>query len=169
MRQPRDRRRRPAPTRSYQIGSITKVYTTVAGRCAWSSAACSTSTSRWSTYLPELRLSDPTTQAGVTLRHLLTHSSGVDGDHFLDTGRGDDTLEKYVASCADLPQQFPLGESHSYCNAGFVIVGRVLEKVTGKVWDEVLRDELVGPLGLQHTMDAARGGPALPRRLRSCR
>ena len=32
----------------------------------------------------------------MTLRHLLTHTSGIDGDVFTDTGRGDDCLEKYV-------------------------------------------------------------------------
>ena len=36
----------------------------------------------------------------VTLRHLLSHTSGIDGDNFADFGRGDDCLERYVASCA---------------------------------------------------------------------
>ena len=40
----------------------------------------------------------------------------------------------------------------SYCNAGFGITGRVLEKVSGRVWDQVLREELLEPLGLEHTM-----------------
>ena len=46
--------------------------------------------------LPELRLSDPDVTKSVTIRHLLTHTSGIDGDVFTDTGRGDDCLEKYV-------------------------------------------------------------------------
>ena len=78
-------------------------------------------------------------------------------------------LEKYVASCSALAQQFPVGATMSYCNAGFGIVGRVLEVVTGKVWDQVLRDELLEPLGLEHTLHAARGGAAVPRRLRARR
>ncbi len=70
--------------------------------------------------------------AAITLRHLLTHTSGIDGDLFLDTGRGDDCLRRYVEACADLEQTFPVGDSHSYCNSGFVIAGRVVEQLTGR-------------------------------------
>ncbi|MGA8257298.1 MAG: serine hydrolase domain-containing protein [Nocardioides sp.] len=139
-----------SPGTLFQIGSITKIYTTalVARLVERGELDLDVPVT---TYLPELRVADATATATTTLRHLLSHTSGIDGDHFLDTGRGDDVLEKYVASCAELTQQFPVGTSHSYCNAGFVIAGRVLEKITGKVWDEVLRDELLIPLGLAHT------------------
>jgi len=141
----------PATTETlFQIGSITKIYTTAlvarlveAGALDLDEAVL--------TYLPELRVADETATRTVTLRHLLSHTSGIDGDHFLDTGRGDDVLERYVASCTELEQQFPVGESHSYCNAGFSIIGRVVEKVTGTVWDQALRSEVLDPLGLEHT------------------
>src|SRR4051812_40084371 len=61
------------------------------------------------TWLPEFRVADPDASLLVTVRHLLTHTSGIDGDHFHDTGRGDDCLERYVESCAELPQLHPLG------------------------------------------------------------
>ena len=48
--------------------------------------------------LPELRLADPDVTKRVTMRHLLTHTSGIDGDVFTDTGRGDDCLERYVGA-----------------------------------------------------------------------
>jgi CubicO group peptidase (beta-lactamase class C family) len=44
----------------------------------------------------------------VTLRHLLTHTSGIGGDFFLDTGRSDDCLERYVAACAELGQDLAM-------------------------------------------------------------
>ena len=50
--------------------------------------------------LPELRLATRRAQQ-VTMRHLLTHTSGIDGDVFTDTGRGDDCLERYVALLAE--------------------------------------------------------------------
>ncbi|WP_170222911.1 serine hydrolase domain-containing protein [Nonomuraea turkmeniaca] len=87
----------------------------------------------------------------VTIRHLLSHTSGIDGDLFLDTGRGDDCVAKYVEACAGLTQNHPLGATQSYCNSGFVIAGRVLERLTGKRWDDVLRDGIAEPLGLTHT------------------
>ena len=69
--------------------------------------------------LPELRLADADVAQQVTMRHLLTHTSGIDGDVFTDTGRGDDCLEKYVAQLDEAAQNHPLGATWSYCNSGF--------------------------------------------------
>ncbi|WBQ07524.1 serine hydrolase [Kribbella sp. CA-293567] len=102
--------------------------------------------------LPELRLGDPDVAKQVTMRHLLTHTSGIDGDVFTDTGRGDDCLEKYVDGLAEVGQNHPLGVTWSYCNSGFSLAGRVIEKLTGKTWDEALRERLIKPLGLGHTV-----------------
>ncbi|MFD3399629.1 serine hydrolase domain-containing protein [Kribbella sp. NPDC058693] len=88
----------------------------------------------------------------VTVRHLLTHTSGIDGDLFTDTGRGDDCLERYVALLADVEQLFEPGTAYSYCNAGFVVLGRLIEVLDGRTWDESLRARLVEPLGLTHTV-----------------
>ncbi len=48
------------------------------------------------------------------MRHLLTHTGGWTGDHFADTGRGDDALAKIVASMVDVARLTPLGEIWSY-------------------------------------------------------
>jgi CubicO group peptidase (beta-lactamase class C family) len=103
------------------------------------------------TYLPDFRVADLGVSETVTLRHLLTHTSGIDGDHFEDFGRGDDCLERYVASCSKLEQTHPLGATMSYCNTGYSITGRLIEVVTGKVWDQAMRERLYTPLGLTHT------------------
>ena len=103
------------------------------------------------TYLPELKIADATVNATVTLRDLLSHRSGIGGDHILETGRGDDTLERYVETCAELGQEHELGATMSYCNTGYSIAGRVIEKVTGKLWDAVLRERIIEPLALTHT------------------
>jgi dipeptidyl aminopeptidase/acylaminoacyl peptidase/CubicO group peptidase (beta-lactamase class C family) len=101
--------------------------------------------------LPEFRLADPEVTKQVTMRHLLTHTSGIDGDVFTDTGRGDDCVEKYVALLGEQTQNHPLGVTWSYCNAGFVVAGRVIEKLTGDTWDAALRKRIFDPLGLQRT------------------
>ena len=54
------------------------------------------------TYLPEFKVADADVTRTVTTRHLLAHTSGIDGDLFLDTGRGDDAVSKYVEACATL-------------------------------------------------------------------
>ena len=102
-------------------------------------------------YIPDFSVADEDVAAKVTLRHLLAHTSGIDGDHFQDFGRGDDCLEKYVAATAPLGQTHPMGATMSYCNTGFSIAGRIIELITGKVWDQVMRERLFAPLGLTHT------------------
>ena len=82
-------------------------------------------------------------RAAVTIRQLLTHTSGVDGDFFEDFGRGDDCVAKYVAACAKLPQVFPSGTMWSYCNAGFVVLGRIIELMTGMTWDDALKTRIL--------------------------
>src|SRR4029079_15118955 len=101
--------------------------------------------------LPEFHLADPDVTKRVTMRHLLTHTSGIDGDVFTDTGRGDDCLERYVALLVDQTQNHPLEATWSYCNAGFSVAGRVIEKLTGGTWDAAVRDRIVAKLGLPHT------------------
>ncbi|MBB5897342.1 serine hydrolase [Kutzneria kofuensis] len=135
----------------FQIGSITKVWTaTLAmqlvdeGRLDLDAPIAAV--------LPDLRLSDPDVTKRVTLRHLLTHTSGIDGDVFTDTGRGDDCLAKYVDLLDQAAQIHPLGATFSYCNSGFALAGRVIEKLTGKTWDAVLRERLIDPLGLERTV-----------------
>lgn len=135
----------------FHLGSITKVWTaTLAmslvdeGRLDLDAPVVAV--------LPELRLHDPDATRLVTLRHLLTHTSGIDGDIFTDTGRGDDCLERYAALLAGAAQLHPPGATWSYCNAGFALIGRMIEKVTGKTWDAVVRERLSVPLGLTHTV-----------------
>jgi CubicO group peptidase (beta-lactamase class C family) len=103
-------------------------------------------------YLPGFAVADEAARDSVTVRNLLCHTSGFDGDHFVDTGRGDDALERYVATCADLPQIAPPGRIWSYSNSGYVILGRIVERLEGAVFEDVLRRRLYGPLSLRHTV-----------------
>jgi CubicO group peptidase (beta-lactamase class C family) len=89
----------------------------------------------------------------ILVGHLLTHSSGLGGDHFADTGRGDDALERYVATLADLERDVPAppGVNYSYCNSGFAVLGRLVELLTGETYDEALRTRVLAPLGATAT------------------
>ena len=80
---------------------------------------------------------------------LLTHTSGIDGDFFQTAGRGDDAVERYVLACAALPQLHRPGAAWSYCNAGFVLAGRIVEKLRGCSWDDALRRHLLEPLATE--------------------
>ncbi|CUS04979.2 Penicillin-binding protein, beta-lactamase class C [Candidatus Promineifilum breve] len=97
-------------------------------------------------YLPTLSLADKTAEQTVTPRHLLTHMGGWLGDFFRETGNGDDSLSRYVEEMAELPQVVPVGALWSYNNAGFGLAGRLIEVVTGKVYEDVAQELVLTPL-----------------------
>ena len=135
----------------FQIGSISKVWTaTVIMRLVEEGRF--TLDTPVHEIIPGVRLANDHLTDGITIRHLLTHTSGLDGDVFTDTGRGDDCLEKYVGLLAEVDENHPLGATWSYCNAGFSLLGRIIEQVTGKTWDDAMRELLFTPLGLTHTV-----------------
>jgi len=134
----------------FQIGSISKVWTATVVMQLVDEGLLDLD-APIAEILPELRLADPDVTKQVTMRHLLTHTSGIDGDVFTDTGRGDDCLEKYVARLDEVAQNHPLGATWSYCNSGFSLIGRVVEKLTGTTWDQAMRERIFVPLALGHT------------------
>lgn len=106
-------------------------------------------------YLPELRLGDDNGLWEITLRHLLAHTSGIDGDLLTDTGRDSDALAKLAETLGSVSQLHRPGAWFSYCNLGYNILGRALEVASGRIWDDLLRDSLIEPHGLAHTVTSA--------------
>ena len=134
----------------FQVGSISKTFTATAvmrlvemGKIDLDKPIRS--------YYPKLKLKDDAVAQKVTMRHLLTHSGGWDGDYFNNFGANDDALTKLVEKLADLPMQVPLGKIFSYNNMGFALAGKVIEIVTGKTCEEALRELVFEPLGLTKT------------------
>jgi CubicO group peptidase (beta-lactamase class C family) len=143
------RTHQPATTDSvFQIGSITKAWTATLVMQLVDEDLVDLDTPIV-TYLPEFKVADDVLTKQVTTRQLLAHTSGVVGDFFPDTGRGEDCLEKFVALMADLPASHPIGATMSYCNAGFIVLGRLVEVLRDATWDEVMRERLIQPLGLE--------------------
>lgn len=103
-------------------------------------------------YLPDFEVRDAHARDTVTVRDLLRHTSGFDGDVFIDTGRGDDALPRYMDEIRDLPQIAPPGSIWSYSNSGFSILGRLVEVVGDTVFETALRDRLLTPLGLEQSV-----------------
>lgn len=101
--------------------------------------------------LDELRAVETTGLEDVSVAHLLTHKSGIDGDFFEDTGNDDDCLSKYAAACSRLPLLFEPGAEFSYCNAAFPLLARICEVRSGLVWDDFVESEVLKPLGMLTT------------------
>jgi CubicO group peptidase (beta-lactamase class C family) len=139
------------PDSLFHVGSITKLWTgtmimqlTQEGRLSLDTTVAE--------LLPGLRLGIPDASAEITIRHLLTHSSGIDGDIFTDTGRGGDCVERYANGLTSAARIFPPGRGYSYSNSGFVLLGRIIEVLDGREWDASLRERLIRPLGLAQTV-----------------
>ncbi|MCX4956810.1 serine hydrolase domain-containing protein [Streptomyces virginiae] len=102
--------------------------------------------------LPEFRVADPEATKTITARRLLSHTSGLTCDFTYDSGRGDDCLAKYVAAAGNVALDCPPGTAVSYSSVGYNVLGRVVEVLTGRTWDQALKERLVAPLNLTHTM-----------------
>jgi CubicO group peptidase (beta-lactamase class C family) len=139
------------PGTLFQLGSITKVYTATLIMQAVSAGVVALDDSVRS-QLQEFTVADPGATIEITPRHLLTHTSGIEGDHLIDTGWNADALARYVATLAGLGQIHPTDETYSFCNTGYGVVGRLLEVATGEHFDRVLRRRLTRPLGCRSTL-----------------
>lgn len=102
-------------------------------------------------YLPEFRVADPRASAEITARQLLSHTAGFEGNLYARTTRDDDAVQRLVEDLVPtLAQLSPPGHRFSYCNAGYCVLGRLVEVMRGMPYPQALRAQLADPLGLAH-------------------
>lgn len=145
----------------YVLGSVTKTYTATAlmrlvteGRVELDAPV--------RRYVPELRLKDEQAAAEITVQNLLNHTAGLDWNIIVDTGEGDDALAGFVAKMAELEQIAQPGARASYSQAGYNLVGRIIEKVTGLPYEKAVASLVFEPLGLSNSFFAP--GDVMTRR-----
>lgn len=133
---------------AFQIGSITKIWTaTLVMQLVDEGLVDLDVPVR--RYLPELRLAEESVADRVTIRHLLTHTAGFEGDIFDETTNDDDAVARFVDEVIPHAKQvLPPGELFSYSNSGFVLLGRLVEVMRNAPWSTVLRRHLADPLGI---------------------
>ncbi len=149
------------PDHLLQIGSISKVFTTTLIMRLVSEGKLDLDTPVRE-YLPDLALADAEALATITLRHLLTHTSGIFGDFFEDFGFGDDALARAIAKYDTLRQMTPPGELWTYSNSGFNLAGRVVEQILGVPFEQAMHEQIFQPLGLAHSFFFAAQAIAYP-------
>ncbi|MCZ2523427.1 serine hydrolase domain-containing protein [Streptomyces sp. HB2AG] len=103
------------------------------------------------TYLPSFTLADGDAAARITVRHLLGHTSGIpDGTGTTDRfDHGSDPYGEAVADLADAAPSAAPGEKHEYSSANYLVLGAVVESVTGRSFTGHLRDRLLEPLEME--------------------
>lgn len=134
----------------YQLASVTKTFTATAimmlveeGRLGLDDKIAER--------LPDL----PAAWREVTIRHLLSHTSGIKSytsvRDFHKTARKDYARHEILDLVAKEPLEFAPGEKWSYCNTGYFLLGMLIEKVTGKGYGEFLDLRIFKPLGMTQT------------------
>jgi CubicO group peptidase (beta-lactamase class C family) len=105
------------------------------------------------TYLPDYPKSKG---EKITLHHLLTHSSGIPSytsfpNFFNNDSRDPYSPEEFVKVFADSTLEFTPGEKFAYSNSGYFLLGVIIEKVTGKSYEQVLHENILTPLKMNNT------------------
>lgn len=103
-------------------------------------------------YIPELaglKTADGKTQR-ITLRHLLTHTSGM-GEATDEEAKASRTLSDLVPAFASKPLAFEPGRKWKYCQSGILTLGRIVEIVSGEPFEVFLRKRIFDPLGMKDT------------------
>jgi CubicO group peptidase (beta-lactamase class C family) len=98
----------------------------------------------------------------VTIDHLLACTSGLTAFHFPDTGDRDGAVTALVPTLGSVEPMYAPGSRFSYSNTGFMILGAILEAAAGSVFDDLLHDRVLSPLGLQDSGSLYKGEPSLP-------
>ncbi|GAA2319132.1 hypothetical protein GCM10010149_84710 [Nonomuraea roseoviolacea subsp. roseoviolacea] len=107
-------------------------------------------------YLPDFALTAPGAADRILVRHLISHTNGIDADLYFPDAKGRDALKTYVhglaSTCGTL---FEPGEQLSYSNGGMIVAGRLLEAVTGLSFHDLLAREIYAPVGMKDSSTSA--------------
>ncbi|HWF19729.1 MAG TPA: serine hydrolase domain-containing protein, partial [Verrucomicrobiae bacterium] len=138
----------------FEIGSITKQFT----------AACVLLLAQEGKLSLDDKINDhlkvaPTNWSNITVRHLLTHTSGLPNYTLLDGFelRSHLTQEQFIQKLSAEPVIFQPGDSWSYCNSGYSLLGYIVENVSGQPYWDFLHRRILDPLGMTSTRDRNPG------------
>lgn len=146
----------PATTDThYEIGSITKQFT-AAAILQLQEAGKLNIDQTLAVYLPNAPHANE-----ITLRQVLTHTSGLH-DYFdapdveidVDAAKPT-TFDQLMGRIADKPLDFPPGSKCSYSNTGYILLGKVIEIVSGESYRDYLQRHFFDPLGMKQTFTMA--------------
>jgi CubicO group peptidase (beta-lactamase class C family) len=134
----------------YQVGSVTKQFTAVAILKLAEQGKLSLG-DKLSRYFPDFPKADK-----VTIEHLLTHTSGIfnytNSRTAFDSLRGTSSNRQQMMSMiAAYPYDFEPGTQWNYSNSAYSLLGYIIEKATGKSWEQNVREIIFNPVGMSHS------------------
>jgi len=138
------------PDMIFRLGSITKQFTAVAVLMLAEEGKLSLQ-DEITKFLPDY----PTQGRKITVEHLLTHTSGVksytDLPEWLPLQRKDMTVGEIIDLFKNQPTEFAPGERWKYSNSGYILLGAIIEKASGKTYADFVEQRIFGPLGMKST------------------
>jgi CubicO group peptidase (beta-lactamase class C family) len=123
-------------------------------------------------YLPWFRVADEAASAQITVRHLLYHTSGlpeaVGVEYALGGDARPDALEQRVRELRSVRLSHPVGQAYEYSNAGYMVLGMLIQQISGQPYDEYMHEHVFAPLQMRQTFtdwaEARRHGAATGHR-----
>jgi len=138
------------PGMIFRVGSITKQFTAVAVLMLVEQGRLDLSDSI-TKYLPDY----PTQGRTITIEHLLSHTSGIPSFTELAEWpalqRKDMSLQEIIDLFKNRPLEFPPGERWAYSNSGYILLGALIEKVSGESYEGFLAKHVFEPLGMTNS------------------
>jgi CubicO group peptidase (beta-lactamase class C family) len=135
------------PEMVFRIGSITKQFTAIAILQLMEQGKLSLQ-DEITSYIPDY----PMHGHSITIEHLLTHTSGIKSytnvPMFREMIRTDMKPEEIIEKNKALPMEFAPGTKWNYNNSGYIMLGYIIEKVSGKTYAEYLQENFFTPLGM---------------------
>ena len=147
-----------SPERTYQTASMGKHFIAALALLLCASGELPGLDEPITHVLPEV----PANWNGFTLRHLLSHTAGIPADGYdsleLSSDYSDAEIARAIASGGQL--RFAPGTAWEYSNAGYVLAGLVIGRITGTFYGDLLRDLVFLPLGMTTAGVTTPGAPA---------
>jgi D-alanyl-D-alanine carboxypeptidase len=136
------------PETVFEIGSITKQFT-AAGILLLAQDGKLSVDDKIAAHLPNV----PNAWTNVTIRHLLTHTSGIKSYTGLDGFQLTKhlTQAQFISLIGRKPMEFAPGESWKYCNTGFSLLGYIIENVSRTNYWDFMSERILRPLGMNAT------------------
>ena len=142
------------PDTPFQLASLSKAFTAVAIMQLVARGDVQLD-APVTTYLPWFRAGDGAASADITIRQLLTHTSGIPPDSWaaLSADDGDDggALERRIRGLAATQLESLPGERYAYSNPNYEVLGLVVQAVSGEPYDAYIARHVYEPLGMAHS------------------
>ncbi len=139
-----------SPDMVFRLGSLTKQMTT-AGIMMLAEEGLLQVDDPITQYFPDY----PTHGYTITLRHLMTHTSGIIDflaiEEFPNIEKEDITAMDVIDFFKNAPMNFAPGDAYSYSNSGYVMLGAIIEQLSGQSYEDFIQERIFTPLGMDNT------------------